>query len=316
MSWQATSWALTKAPMPTNDPAARAVLGYLAVKADGHGRNAYPLALSVAHDCGLNPEVVPRVLKRLVDYGLISKDGVGPQGQPRWTLHMDLRHEDGSFEEFCRRYRASAAERKSRYRKTDVHDSRSGTVHDSKSGTSERVHDDESGTLPDVHDDESSCPGLSVGMSRTLSRNVHDSKSPQISPKETSLDQSLDQSMSELSLGIPTVSNAKPAAAANDDATFARFWPWYPRKDNRAQARKAWTKAAKRHGAEFLIAEAERWAGLWRAASTNRQFIPHGSTWLNNERWTDDPPAPRAVNGQHVPYRNPTDPNAYTGELA
>src|SRR5262245_19812696 len=104
MSWQAANWAMTHAPMPKNDPPARAVLAYLAVKADGRGRNAYPINASIAHDVGMNPEVVPRVLKRLVSYGLISKDGLGPQGQPRWTLHMERRWPVGSFEGFVRRH--------------------------------------------------------------------------------------------------------------------------------------------------------------------------------------------------------------------
>jgi hypothetical protein len=167
--------------MPKADATARAVLGYLAVKADSNGRNAFPLALSIAHDVGLNPESVPRVLKRLVDYGLISKDGVGPQGQPKWTLHLDRQRSDGSFDAFCLRHRAAASTRKARYRKGDVHDDQSGTVHDGESGTDV------------VHDDASSCPGSSVVMSTTQDPDVHDANTPQISPSSV-LHQSEDQS--------------------------------------------------------------------------------------------------------------------------
>lgn len=321
MSWQAATWALTVAPMPKADAAARAVLAYLAVKADGNGRNAFPLALSIAHDVGLNPEVVPRVLKRLVDFGLISKDGVGPQGQPKWTLHMDRQHSAGSFEEFCLRHRASAAARKARYRSGDVHDEQSGTVHDSESGT---VHDHESGTGA-VHDSGSSCPGSTVVMSTTLDPDVHDSESPQISPTKV-LDQSGDQSTTDavapaetdLLFDVPATKPATPKPSTTDlDADFDRFWANYPRKDNKANARKVWPKVAKKHGAEVLISEAERWAQLWAAAGRDKGYMPMPTTWLNGERWTDEPPAPRSANGngQHVPYRNPVDQSVYDEPL-
>jgi hypothetical protein len=201
--------------MPKSDPAARAVLGYLGVKADDQGRNAFPLALSIAHDCGLNPEVIPRVLKRLVDYKLISKDGVGPQGQPKWKLHLDRQHPAGSFEAFCERHRGLASARKARYRKGAVHDDQSGTVHNDESGTSEGVHDD-----------ESSCPRSSVVMSTTMDPDVHDSEYPQKSPLEKSLDQSGDQSTADAVASTPEepevldaeIVDEEPAADALFDA--------------------------------------------------------------------------------------------------
>lgn len=96
---------------------------------------------------------------------------------------------------------------------------------------------------------------------------------------------------------------------------FDEFWTAYPRKDNKQAARKAWAKAVKRHGPDELITEAHRWAGLWQAAGTAKQYIPHGSTWLNGDRWTDEPPAERlrAVSGGWQPYQDPEDPfAAYT----
>lgn len=98
---------------------------------------------------------------------------------------------------------------------------------------------------------------------------------------------------------------------------FDEFWSAYPRRDNKQAARKAWAKASKEHGADELIHQAHRWAGLWRSAGTEKRFIPHGSTWLNNERWSDEPPAERlrAVSGGHQPFQNPSDPeSAYGGD--
>lgn len=86
------------------------------------------------------------------------------------------------------------------------------------------------------------------------------------------------------------------ALAVTEPDLFDEFWANYPRKDNKAQARKAWPKACKRLPAERLVKAAEYWAGLWNAAGKDREHIPHASTWLNNDRWNDEPPArPRAA---------------------
>jgi hypothetical protein len=75
-----------------------------------------------------------------------------------------------------------------------------------------------------------------------------------------------------------------------EEAAFGRFWLAYPRKTAKADARKAFTKAwrklAKEPDAEQVLA-----GGLERAkaAWVDAQFIPHPATWLNGERWTDEP---------------------------
>lgn len=99
------------------------------------------------------------------------------------------------------------------------------------------------------------------------------------------------------------------------DLAFERFWKFYPRKTAKQDARRAFEKAAKKHGPDLLVQQAERWGGLWARAGFEKQFIPYPTTWLNGERWTDEQPAPRqplqrAVNGGHSPYRN-ANPDAY-----
>jgi hypothetical protein len=69
---------------------------------------------------------------------------------------------------------------------------------------------------------------------------------------------------------------------------FARFWRVYPRRVGKAAARKAWRKATRIASPEEIIAGAERAARSWTAAATSLQYVPHPSTWLNAERWTDD----------------------------
>jgi hypothetical protein len=75
-----------------------------------------------------------------------------------------------------------------------------------------------------------------------------------------------------------------------EDAGFARFWTAYPRKTAKADARKAFTKAWKKlppfDEEAILIGGLERAKASWGEA----QFIPHAATWLNGERWQDEPP--------------------------
>ena len=102
---------------------------------------------------------------------------------------------------------------------------------------------------------------------------------------------------------------------AGTDLAFERFWKVYPRKTAKQDARRAFEKAAKKHDPDLLVQQAERWGELWERAGFEKQFIPYPSTWLNGERWTDEPPAPRqlhqsVVNGGHIPYRN-ANPDAY-----
>ena len=69
--------------------------------------------------------------------------------------------------------------------------------------------------------------------------------------------------------------------------TFEDFWALYPRKTNKAQARRAWIKLMPGQFLFDQMAEniSERLkAGEW----SDKQYIPHASTYLNNERWEDE----------------------------
>jgi hypothetical protein len=74
-----------------------------------------------------------------------------------------------------------------------------------------------------------------------------------------------------------------------EDAGFVKFWAAYPRKTAKADARKAFTKAWKKlppfDEELILIGGLERARAGWGEA----QFIPHAATWLNGERWQDEP---------------------------
>jgi hypothetical protein len=99
---------------------------------------------------------------------------------------------------------------------------------------------------------------------------------------------------------------------------FDEFWAAYPRKKDKGHARTAWAKALKR-GADpqKIIAAAAAFRADPERIRSGDQYTPYPSTWLNGERYSDEPdqtPRAAASNG-YVPFRNPTDPHAYDGDL-
>lgn len=85
--------------------------------------------------------------------------------------------------------------------------------------------------------------------------------------------------------------DAREARSTSDlDAeAFDRFYAAFPRKVGKQAARKAFMLAVKR-GADrdVIVAGAERFAADPNLP-TDRQFIPHPSSWLNAGRWEDEP---------------------------
>jgi hypothetical protein len=88
------------------------------------------------------------------------------------------------------------------------------------------------------------------------------------------------------------------------DDGFDAFWQEYPRKDGKTVARTRWGNLSARKRQQAMAAlpvHVARWqsrGGDWR------QFVPHASTWLNQERYADEvtPPErlPEVRNGRPV----------------
>lgn len=75
--------------------------------------------------------------------------------------------------------------------------------------------------------------------------------------------------------------------------SFDDFWATWPRSEGKADAKKAWEKATRKTSPDVIFAAAEVYAtSPYRPA---KQFVPHGATWLNAERWNDPPPEPPEV---------------------
>src|SRR5690606_22443787 len=72
------------------------------------------------------------------------------------------------------------------------------------------------------------------------------------------------------------------------DESFDAFWSVYPRREGKADARKAWRKINPNSDMMETIGNALRaqMENNWRGRS--KQFIPLPATWLRGERWEDD----------------------------
>ena len=70
---------------------------------------------------------------------------------------------------------------------------------------------------------------------------------------------------------------------------FDEFWAVYPKKKDKARAKKAFDKAMKEGASlEVMLAalERQRLSADWQ--KDGGQFIPHATTWLNGKRWEDE----------------------------
>lgn len=72
---------------------------------------------------------------------------------------------------------------------------------------------------------------------------------------------------------------------------FDAFWTVYPRKVAKGAAKKAWDGAVKKAQPHQIVVGANDYAEWARAEDP--KFVAHPATWLNGERWLDEPPAPK-----------------------
>ena len=101
--------------------------------------------------------------------------------------------------------------------------------------------------------------------------------------------------------GKSTPAPSRPVPNNKDISTdFEVFWSIYPRKTAKGAAKTAYLKAVVRATAEQILDGARRFA-----EDTNRDpaFTPHGSTWLNQDRWLDEPLPPRKQSPDEVRAR-------------
>jgi len=81
-------------------------------------------------------------------------------------------------------------------------------------------------------------------------------------------------------------------------ANFGEFWDNYPKKLARRGAFTAYKAALRRATAAELLEGVKRYAGDPNLPPT--AFIPHGATWLNQDRWLDGPLPERPKSKQEL----------------
>jgi hypothetical protein len=69
--------------------------------------------------------------------------------------------------------------------------------------------------------------------------------------------------------------------------TFENFWSQYPRKIGKLTAKRSWEKLSQENQQKALEAIVEH-RKYWVAKGTDWEFIPHASTWINQERFEDE----------------------------
>lgn len=77
------------------------------------------------------------------------------------------------------------------------------------------------------------------------------------------------------------------------DAGFEEFWAVYPRHQAKGGALRAYTRALKRATREVILAGARRYAV--ERAGQDKRYTAMAATWLNQDRWTDEPETPTVV---------------------
>ncbi len=83
-----------------------------------------------------------------------------------------------------------------------------------------------------------------------------------------------------------------PSNVKNIRSAWAEFWATYPRKVGKRAAEKAFERAVARASVEVVLAGARRFSADPNLPA-DKQFIPHPATWLNQDRWEDEPLPPR-----------------------
>lgn len=83
----------------------------------------------------------------------------------------------------------------------------------------------------------------------------------------------------------------------NTEADFDKLWAVYPRKDNKAGARKSFLRVEV--SIDTLIAAVNAQKRLWN----DPKFIPYLQTWLNQKRWEDESIVKQAEDAPNAPQK-------------
>lgn len=134
-------------------------------------------------------------------------------------------------------------------------------------------------------------PRTGSGVQMTTLRGSTAEPEPVKEPKELSKDNSNARA------------RTREAAPAGPEAEFEKFYQAYPRHENKGRARRAYKAARRKVSQEVLLAGVERYTARMRREGKEPRFIAAPATWLNGERWDDEPAtAPKTVSAWDPDY--------------
>jgi hypothetical protein len=115
----------------------------------------------------------------------------------------------------------------------------------------------------------------------------------EIKPLETELEEMIEESdIEDLSFALTTIRDKEKISAQVEKLTlgcdFQTFWSAYPRKVGKKIAERKWSKmsASERDAA---LRGVKLWKQTYQWQQAGGLYIPYASTFLNQERWKDEP---------------------------
>jgi hypothetical protein len=69
--------------------------------------------------------------------------------------------------------------------------------------------------------------------------------------------------------------------------SFDKFYALYPRKQGRRAAEKSWQRLSSQEQQDAYDALSNH-IEYWKLKQTEKDFIPHPATWINQGRWEDE----------------------------
>ena len=83
---------------------------------------------------------------------------------------------------------------------------------------------------------------------------------------------------------------------------FNEFYSLYPRKQGRRAAEKSWDRLTLNEQEEAFNALSNH-IDYWKLKQTEKDYIPHPATWLNQGRWEDElDMTPKEVKRPSLPW--------------
>lgn len=152
-----------------------------------------------------------------------------------------------------------------------------------------RLHNDRAATELEHRHNLSTTRGESGRLGGEVSgRSRRDRRSKSLKSNETgeaiasSKRSRIEENRIEEYILSPPQEEGHPSSTDEPDP-FDTFWSIYPRREDKIDARKAWTRATKSSESADIIAAAKRYAA--ECQGKERQFVKLPATWLNKGSW-------------------------------